>query len=222
MTDPDQVAELDGFIRLCRPGMVLFDIGAHFGLFSLAALHYGGQTARAVAVDPSPTAERILQIQSRLNSSHDRLTILRVSVSQTVGLQQLVAAGAIANGYFVPPAPQHGASDLTLTPATTIDQLSTDAHTRPTHVKIDVEGLEAEVLRGGHKVFADDDAPLMFIELHNSMVANRGGDPAAALRLLRDYRYRVCQPDGTELQDEEVLSCDLIRVFCCKRTAEAR
>src|SRR4051794_32708229 len=53
--DEEQVAEFDGFISTCRPGMVLFDIGAHFGLFSLAALHYGGIAARAVAVDPSPS-----------------------------------------------------------------------------------------------------------------------------------------------------------------------
>src|SRR6516162_11506830 len=37
--DPEQVREFDGFINHCSSGMVLFDIGAHFGLFSLAALH---------------------------------------------------------------------------------------------------------------------------------------------------------------------------------------
>ena len=45
--DPDQVSEFDGFIDKCRPGMVLFDLGAHFGLFSLAALHYGGANSKA-------------------------------------------------------------------------------------------------------------------------------------------------------------------------------
>ena len=55
-SDDELIEELDSFIAHCRRGMVLFDVGAHFGVFSLAALHYGGPDAIAVAVDPSPAA----------------------------------------------------------------------------------------------------------------------------------------------------------------------
>jgi hypothetical protein len=40
--DPEQIAEFDSFINNSSQGMILLDIGAHFGLFSFAALHYGG------------------------------------------------------------------------------------------------------------------------------------------------------------------------------------
>jgi len=40
--DPDQTAEFDSFIATCRRGMRFLDVGASFGIFSLAALHYGG------------------------------------------------------------------------------------------------------------------------------------------------------------------------------------
>src|SRR5437868_12046222 len=42
LEDPDQAAEFDSFLSYCTERMILFDIGAHFGLFSLAALHFGG------------------------------------------------------------------------------------------------------------------------------------------------------------------------------------
>lgn len=58
--DLEQRAELDAFLARCSPGMQLLDVGCHFGVFSLAALHYGGPTARAVAVDPSHTATTML------------------------------------------------------------------------------------------------------------------------------------------------------------------
>ena len=54
-TDDALRQELTSFVAHCRPGMRLLDVGASHGLFSLAALHFGGQTARVVAVDPSET-----------------------------------------------------------------------------------------------------------------------------------------------------------------------
>ena len=72
--DPEQRSELDSFIAACTPGMRLLDVGAHFGVFSLAALHYGGPTATAVAVDPSGTAAHMLTVHANLNGFSDRLT----------------------------------------------------------------------------------------------------------------------------------------------------
>src|SRR5881275_1691596 len=40
--DADFGRELDGFIRRCRPGMSLLDVGANYGLFTLAAGHFSG------------------------------------------------------------------------------------------------------------------------------------------------------------------------------------
>lgn len=53
--DADQAAPFDGFFATCRAGMVLFDIGAHFGIFSGLAL-ITGYAATVVAVDSSPTS----------------------------------------------------------------------------------------------------------------------------------------------------------------------
>ena len=58
-TDSEETRlEMDGFIRRCTPGMVLVDVGDHYGMFTLTALHYGGASARVVAVDPSPVCTR--------------------------------------------------------------------------------------------------------------------------------------------------------------------
>src|SRR5258708_11933351 len=53
---PELREELEGFIAACGEGMVLFDIGAHYGLFALTALRWSGGTARVGAVDPSAPA----------------------------------------------------------------------------------------------------------------------------------------------------------------------
>lgn len=189
--DPAQAAELAAFIQTCVPGMVLFDLGAHFGVFSLAALHFGGPHARAVAVEPSPTALRLLAIQARLNRVSDRLVRIPGAAAREPGTQEMVAVGVIADGYFVPAERDHPSSDRTRVPGVSIDSLVRDLGYGPTHLKIDVEGEEAAVLRGGVATLSRSGPPQIFLELHNDITRRRGGDPGEAVRLLEDLGYRI-------------------------------
>jgi FkbM family methyltransferase len=213
--DPEQVAEFDAFINACRPGMVLFDVGAHFGLFSLAALHYGGPDARAVAVDPSPTAARMLEIQGRFNGAGARLRVVRAAAGERAGWEPMVAAGVRGAGYFLPPQ-DHSGGELTPTPRVTLERLAEELRLVPTHVKIDVEGYEASVLRGARALLDGDDAPLVFIELHHELVRARGGDPAEALGLLRDCGYGDLAIAGARASDADILAKPLVRVTAAK------
>ena len=213
--DPEQVEEFDSFIREVTPGMVLFDIGAHFGLFSLAALHYGGPEAFAVAVDPSPIATRFMTIQARLNHLVDRFRIIEASVSDKDGWQEMIAVGVQASGYYVLPGKQDR-GEATKTISVTLDQLVVDEKVKPTHIKIDVEGYEAAVLRGGRTLLSGESAPILFLELHNEIVSDAGEDPAETLSILKELGYTVYALSGTRISDEEILSKPLIRVVCRK------
>jgi len=214
--DSDQVAEIDGFIAACWPGMALFDLGAHFGLFSLAALRYGGVDAKAIAVDPSPTASRMMRIQANLNHVADRLTIVQASIGEHTGWRPMVAVGVLAAGYFVAPGRDHPDSELARTPAITLDGLAHDSGILPTHVKIDVEGYEAEVLRGGRELLSQTESPLLFIELHNQITRERNEDPEEPLALLRSLGYDTFTVNGDPLNKESVLSRPLIRIMARK------
>src|SRR5579871_4464543 len=70
MDDPDQTTEFQHFIRYCSPKMFLFDIGAHFGIFSLAAAKSGG---RALAIDPSPVAVKMIARLIQLNECKNQV-----------------------------------------------------------------------------------------------------------------------------------------------------
>jgi FkbM family methyltransferase len=214
--DPEQVAEFESFISRCCSGMVLFDIGAHFGLFSLAALHYGGASAKAIAVDPSPTAARICGIQAKLNSLTDRLTVVQASVGDQCGSQSMVSAGVLASGYYVLPAENHSGDELTSTEEVTLDSLAEKFMIEPTHIKIDVEGSERNVLEGGTRVLSQSPAPLLFVELHNQIVRERGEDPAEILGILKNLGYELYSTDGARLIDKTILNTPLIRVMAVR------
>jgi FkbM family methyltransferase len=217
--DPEQAAELDCFIRHCRPGMVLFDIGAHFGPFCLAALHYGGDEARALAVEPSPLAVRMMRLQARLNRLTPRWQVQQAAAGDHVGVESLVEAGLLANGYFVAPDVGHDEAEITQVPCVTIDWLVQQTGWVPTHIKIDVEGAEHAVLAGGIAVLRREPAPLLFLEMHNEMVRKRGQDPRATLGLLHDLGYRCYDSQDRPLSDESILSARLIRIVARRELA---
>lgn len=211
-TDPAQIAEFDSFIRNSSKGMVLFDVGAHFGLFSLAALHYGGPTARAVAVDPSPTAVHLLNVQAELNNCRDRLEIIEASINDGNPWQDMVAVGVLASGYYVAPTADQPDSETSQVKAKTLDGLVDELGVIPTHLKIDVEGYEAAVLRGGNWLLSQNDAPVIFIEIHNAIVRALCQDPLDTLRLLRGYGYNTYTCEGVAIADDTILCEPLIRL----------
>ena len=215
--DPDQVAELNGFIRACVPGMALLDVGAHFGVFSLAALHFGGDAARAAAVDPAPSAVRMLQLQARLNGAGERLLVVAAAIGARDGSLELVDAGVGSARYYVQPERQHSARERTTVPGITVDSLCAREHLRPTHVKIDVEGFEADVLRGATRTLRAEPRPLWFIELHNGIVRRSGADPAATFEILHAAGYELLAADGRSLMPDELLARSLIRVIARPR-----
>jgi FkbM family methyltransferase len=215
--DPEQIAEFDGFINNSSQGMILFDVGAHFGLFSFASLHYGGPQARAIAIDPSPTAIRFLTTQAKLNQIDDRLQVFQASVGDQTGRQRMLSVGVLASGYYVAPTEDHPFSELSETSLVTLDSVADELKLHPTHIKIDVEGFEAAVLRGAQKIFSRTPAPIIFLEVHNQIVRESGGHPAETLLLLRDYGYQTFTSTGFPLAEDEILNQPLIRIIARKQ-----
>lgn len=211
--DPPQVRELDEFIALVRrhPGVRLLDIGSHFGVFSFAALQYGGPKAQAFAVDPSATAQMMLGRIADLNASDDRLRFLRAAAGAAPGELEMVDTGVGGAGYMVLPGDQPQA-DRTRIPQVTIDQLAPQLPPRPDIIKIDVESYELEVLRGGRATLAGARV-ILCLELHNQMMRARGVNPQAVLDLLREYGYAHFTCDGAIVSPAEMIQPEIIRVI---------
>jgi FkbM family methyltransferase len=206
ISDPEQREEFQNFLSHCGEKMLLFDLGAHFGLFSLAAAQFRG---RAVAVDPSPLAAKMIKIQVRLNRFDDQIRILQAAVSNAPGQLSMLSAGVFSDGYF---RLVNGRSARELSPAkaTTIDQMSQEFGS-PTHIKVDVEGHEAAVLRGGRTTLRIA-SPMLFLELHSEMISSDGGDPRAAVEELEMLGYTMFSLGGNPISKSEIFEKPLSRI----------
>jgi len=76
----------------------------------------------------------------------------------------------------------------------------------PTHVKIDVEGFEESVLRGGRRLLQSESAPLLFLELHNDMIRAGGRRPEAVLDLVDEFGYQTFDFQRVAIGRERLLA----------------
>ena len=206
LTDPEQSAEFNNFVGYCDRSMCLFDIGASYGAFSFVAAHFGGT---AVAVDPSPIAAQLIRLQTRLNGFDKHIRIVEACVSDAVGEVEMLSSGVFSDGYMRI-ARGRSSGDLTKTRAVTIDQLA-DQFGPPTHIKIDVEGYEAAVVRGAKRTLTRL-APLLFLELHNEMIRSEGGDPSGVLEDLAEMGYEMFSVDSVKIKRSAILRKPICRL----------
>lgn len=204
-------AELDGFVAACHDGMVFFDVGAHYGLFTLAALKWGGYHARVVAIDPSAEALAVFDVNMQLAAAGTRVERLRAAAGAEAGETALLTGGAGAWHMMV--AAGASRSDAVKVPLVTLDQLVARYGYAPTHVKIDVEGEEDAVLRGGEAVLRRAH-PVLFLELHGDMLRRSSRSPLAVLERLADYGYRTLEIGSRPIAAAEAVDLEVARIVC--------
>ena len=168
--EPETLNWIDGFDLECGSPPVFFDIGANVGVYSLyACAKHPNLTVHAF--EPESQSFAALCKNIYLNgmtikpfmlalSDIDKLGVLEVSI-----LKAGAGAASIDGPYkFVKASLQRETFKQGVTVAR-VDSLVLDARAlRPTYVKIDVDGPELEVLRGGEEVFGSDQCKGVLVE----------------------------------------------------------
>lgn len=156
------------YSRLLRPGMTVIDVGANIGAHTLRFAQLVGPTGRVVAVEPTAWAVRKL----RKNLSLNRELAARVHVHQTMllakpgdRLEDKLHASWPLHGRDVEPDLRAQTKETTGAKAQTLDDLARSENLeRIDFIKLDVDGHEGAVLRGGLNVLRQQ-KPIMVVEL---------------------------------------------------------
>jgi FkbM family methyltransferase len=171
------------------PGAVVYDIGAHVGTMALGTALLVGDLGLVVAFDGDPENIARLQEHCARNGLENRLRVVHAAVwSRTsidgIGFRRGATArsqgGVQADGN----RPVLGSGEVINVTAVRIDDFIGTGVPPPQLVKIDVEGGEYEVLRGGKKLFAKE-RPLVIAEVHHQQAAEQ------ITSWLSEYQYRA-------------------------------
>jgi FkbM family methyltransferase len=159
-----------------RPGFIVYDIGAHVGTMALGTVLLVGDLGRVVAFDGDPENIARLQDHRARNRLGDRLRVVHAAVWSRTAIDGVsFRRGATARSQGGVEAdgnrPVLGIGQIINVPSITLDDFVA-AGEPPQLVKIDVEGGEYEVLRGGTALFAND-RPLVIVEVHHQQAAEQ-------------------------------------------------
>jgi FkbM family methyltransferase len=171
------------------PGDLAFDVGAHVGNHSRSFARLG---ARVVAIEPQPAFAAWLR---RLFRNRPQVTVIESALAATRGVVELCGsprtpAVATASRRWLTVARTSPGfdrvrwTDATPVPATTLDALIA-RHGLPRFCKIDVEGYEAEVLRG-----LSQPIPALSFEYLPAAV-DLATEAATTIARLGSYRFNV-------------------------------
>ena len=144
--------------RWMAPGFTFVDVGANAGAYSLWVLSLAGDSGRVVAVEPDPALARQLRYNVRANGAEDRMRVVEAAVAASGGDGTLILDGRnsgenrLATGGEDPVAPgahpfAHGAGAVPVRVVTLARVVRDAALERIDCLKVDVEGLEADVIK---------------------------------------------------------------------------
>lgn len=136
---------LAGFKAFIAPGDIVIDIGANVGAATIPAAHAVGERGRVIAFEPGPFALRLRQNLALNPQLEARVQVVDQGLSDAPGFMLWTEDEA---------NPGNASLGLTGThqvPVTTLDRFLTtyvSTTTRISFLKIDVEGMEYQVLTG--------------------------------------------------------------------------
>jgi FkbM family methyltransferase len=184
--------------RFLKPGDVFVDVGANVGLFTLLAAERVKNTGRVFAFEPSPTTFQRLQENVRLNRFQN-VRCERVALSDDAETRTLTTSVEGYGAWDSLGAPSAGRRFTThAVSCCTWDDFACreDLVGRVTLMKLDVEGWESRVLRGGRNTLARADSPDLLVEFTDANAQAVGGSCSDIYRSLEGLGYRIYRLDG--------------------------
>ncbi len=180
--------------RIIEDGWVVYDVGANIGYMSLVMAKLTGEGGTVVSFEPLAANAERLRYNAALNGLGRRIAVHQVAVDEKPGMVEFMLNRCHAMGHVASVKEEYSSfRSCCIVEATSIDAVlasSPRAHW-PRLIKIDVEGGEARVLRGGLRTL-ECCRPVLVIELHSRLLARE------ALMLLDSSGYvvrRLSEPD---------------------------
>ncbi|HEX5102457.1 MAG TPA: FkbM family methyltransferase [Pirellulaceae bacterium] len=183
------------FQRHIRSGQQVLDIGAAAGYYTLLAARLVGPTGSVIAFEPNPENLPYLRTHVRQNGlAHVR--VLNLAVSDQDGTARF--GGGTGTGTARLQA--DGAYEVAVR---RLDDLAAEHDLAPQHLKIDVEGAELAVLRGGERLIREH-RPTIFLSTHDGI---EPGVHRACCELLASWGYSLEPIVGTSVEAASEVLC---------------
>ncbi len=209
--------------RFLKSGMVVLDVGAHHGLYTVISARQVGSNGKVYAFEPSPRERKILDRNLRLNRIRN-VSVAGIALGRNKGEANLFVVNRQETGCnsLRPPAIHGKVHELTVVVDTLDHWLREREIGRVDFIKLDVEGGELDVLAGAEKLLATQPRPVVLAEVYDLRTAPWGYPAKEIVKHLnvRDYQWFRMLEDGSlaevsgelEHYDDNFVACPAERM----------
>lgn len=180
---------------------VIWDIGANVGLFGFAASQKNGGKHNIYLVEPDVKLANIISKSIKENSDRS-VDLLVAAIADEVGITKLKIAERGRSSNFINLVEGRtmsgGVRSSYYIPMLTLDYLS-EKLKKPDFIKIDVEGAELLVLKGGAKLL-NDIKPTIYCEVGNNVAKE-------VLSLMQQHGYEIYDPNRKITDNNKLNEC---------------
>lgn len=165
---------------LCRPGDVVFDVGANFGGLTTAMSRAVGPKGVVCAFEASPRIVGILQ-RNIVHSGCNNVQVLHAAVfHHSHQKMPIFAGGHLNDSLYRSNSPQN--QPFALVSSLALDDFVNYTGLAPNVIKMDIEGAEFDALRGAAETIKTH-KPFIILEL--------AAEDFRSSQLLKDLGYRI-------------------------------
>jgi FkbM family methyltransferase len=165
-------------------GDTVIDLGAHIGTFTVPLAQRVGPAGRVVAVEADPRNYALLVANVERNGLGEQVRTLNAVAGNSTEEYQLVRNSA--NTGMSQPVLKTVAHGTAMQGIALNDIVQSEG--RVDIIKIVVQGMELDVLRGAEEVLRKE--PLLYVQVHSETLGQYGASPAQLGAFLRERHYR--------------------------------
>lgn len=182
-----------------QEGSVVWDVGANVGLFSFVAAHCSGPTGRVISFEPDVWLVQLLRRSCVVQPiSSSPVQVVPVALAESVELRTFnIASRSRSTNYLsgYGSTQTGGISEQQTVLSVTLDWLS-ERLPLPDVLKIDVEGAELEVLKGGLRLL-EVKRPVVLCEVSSERSSE-------VTQVLKDRGYRIYDGEVSPTERREL------------------
>jgi FkbM family methyltransferase len=157
---------LDFLKSYIKKNITVIDVGANIGYFTIEISKYLDSSSRVIAIEPSPTNFSRMQKVVKEKKLAPRISLVLAGLSEASGWGSLEIDPSNPANHKISEE-QNAAKSVELQ---TLDGITENLH-NVALVKIDVQGYELTVLKGGKRLLREQ-SPALLIEIDNRTNTN--------------------------------------------------
>jgi len=181
--------ETELFKKLIEKGMVVVDIGANIGYYTLLAARLVGEEGRVFAFEPDHYNYRLLCKNIEVNA-HRNVIPVRKAIFSKSGKMKLFLDKSNLGGHSLSEANVDKGASITID-ATSLDDYFKNTNNKIDVIKVDVQGSEMEVLEGMANTINQNVNLKIITEFWPIGLRNSGSSPIDFLKKLIECGFAL-------------------------------